>query len=257
VKRECVEASTVGQTHRDAGELLKARDQFLACSRDACPAVVRSSCTRWLGEVEVSIPSVVIRAADASNADITDGTASIDGVKYPLDGKAIPLDPGKHLVVVDTDGGIHLERKVLLAAGEKSRLIELRVEPPKVQPAPAKADVAPAPATSAAVPTGAWILGGVGVAALGSFAFFAVSAKKELTKLEDVCSPTCTDSQTETGRQNALVADISLGVGVAALAGAVTWALLSSPKPAEAASATAWSVTPTDRGGYATWSGRF
>ena len=260
VKRECVDASTEGQTNRDAGQLLKARDQFLVCSRDACPAVVRSSCSRWLSEVEQQVPSVVIRAADSSNTDITDGSATIDGVKFPLDGKPIPLDPGKHVVVVDVEGGAHLEKKLLLAAGEKSRLIELRV--PATAPAPpAEAVSKPSeqkpPATRSSIPTGAWVLGGVGVVALGSFGFFALSAKKELNQLKDNCSPSCADSQTDVGRTDALIADISLGVGGLALAGAVTWALLGSSKPDDTAQATQLLLTPTPRGGYASLTGRF
>jgi hypothetical protein len=259
VKRECVEASTEGQLKRDAGELLSARDRFLVCSRDACPAVVRSSCSGWLTEVEQQIPSVVVRAADASNADITDGSATIDGIEHPLDGKPIPLDPGKHVVVVDTQDGVHLEKKLLLAAGEKSRLIELRITPAaSAEPVSTPSQPPPAAPGSSGIPTGAWILGGVSVVALGSFGVFALSAKKELDQLEEKCAPSCEDSQSDTGRTNALIADISLGVGVVALAGAVTWALLGgSSEPAASERSARLSVSPAPHGGYATLSGRF
>jgi hypothetical protein len=85
VKRACVDASTLGQTNRNAAHLLEAREQFLVCSRDACPAVVRDSCARWLAEVEELTPSIVIRAADTTDSDITEGSATIDGASYPLD----------------------------------------------------------------------------------------------------------------------------------------------------------------------------
>src|SRR6478609_2672058 len=129
IKRGCIDASTAGQTSRDAGKLLEARAQLLKCASDACPAVVRSSCSRWLSDVEEQIPSIVIRAADAAHVDITEGTATIDGSPASLDGKPISLDPGPHLVVVEAPDGTRLEKKVLLAAGEKSRLLELRAEP--------------------------------------------------------------------------------------------------------------------------------
>lgn len=255
VKRQCVEASTAGQTSRDAGELKSARDSFLTCSRDQCPAVVRSSCARWLSEVEAQLPSIVIRAADATDGDITDGTATIDGVEVPLDGKPIPLDPGKHLVVVQTQGGVRLEKKVLLAAGEKSRLIELRAESPK--PA-AEAAPPPAAAPSKGIPTGAWVLGGVGVVALGSFGYFGLSARGELNDLKSQCSPSCERSQSDAGRRDALLADISLGVGAAALTGAVVWALLGDSSRESPKQSTAhWSLVPTTQGGLATVTGRF
>jgi hypothetical protein len=262
VKRECVDASTEGQTSRDAGDLMKAREKFLVCSRDACPAVVRSSCSHWLVEAEQQIPSIVVRAADASNADVTDGTATVDGNKYPLDGKPILLDPGKHTVVLDTQDGAHLEKKVLLAAGEKSRLIELRVEGPKTAEAPTRgeADVTPprkGPPQKAGVPTGVWVLGGVSIVALGSFGFFALSAKKELNSLNNLCSPRCNPSDTNTGKKDALIADISLGVGVAALAGAVTWALLSSGSKSSETAQAQLALVPSPHGGFAALSGRF
>jgi hypothetical protein len=102
------------------------------------------------------------------------------------------------------------------------------------------------------------VLGGVSVVALGSFGFFALSAKKELDQLEEKCAPSCEDSQSDTGRTNALIADISLGVGVAALAGAVTWAILGgSSEPAASERAATLALTPTLHGGYATVSARF
>jgi hypothetical protein len=257
VKRECVEASTAGQTSRDAGELKSARDSFLTCSRDQCPSVVKSSCARWLSEVEAQLPSIVVRAADASDADITEGTATVDGVEVQLDGKPISLDPGKHLVVVETTGGVRLEKKVLLAAGEKSRLIELRVEAPKTEPERSEGPTKRAAASSGGIPTGAWLLGGAGVVALGSFGFFGLSAKSELNKL-DSCSPSCSRSQSDSGRRDALIADISLGVGVVALAGAVTWAVLSSgPKDEASQNKTHWAVAPTPQGAAATVYGQF
>jgi hypothetical protein len=264
VKRECVDASTLGQTSRDAGQLLKAREQFLVCSRDACPAVVRTSCNHWLAEVEELTPSVVIRAADAADSDITDGAATIDGVQYPLDGKTIPLDPGKHVVVVESPGGVRAEKKVLLGAGEKSRLIELRLNSGKPQETDKPAVIASQPQVAPAradrrssIPAGAWVLGGVSVAALGSFGYFAISASSELDKLKKACSPSCTDKQTHTGRTNALLADVSLGVGVAALAGAVTWALLARPVSHEPTTAARLVIAPTARGGYAYFSTSF
>jgi hypothetical protein len=263
VKRECVDASTVGQTSRDAGQLLKAREQFLVCGRDACPGVVRSSCQRWLAEVEEQTPSVVVRVADAEGGDITDGTATIDGVEHPLDGKPVLLDPGKHVVAVTGHDGSRVEKKLLLATGEKSRLVEVRLEMAKPSGAGkssgAASEAPPHGPTEerAGIPTGAWVLGGVSVLAFGSFGVFGLSARSELDKLKKACSPSCTEEQTKTGRTNALVADISLGVGVAALAGAVTWALLSRPSSPETTSTARLSVVPLERGGYASLNATF
>lgn len=261
VKRECIDASTAGQTSRDAGQWLEARAQFLRCASDACPAVVRSSCSQWLSDVEGLIPSVVIRAADAHDLDITDGTAMVDGVPVPLDGKPVSLDPGPHSIVVKTPSGLHLEKKVLLAAGERSRLIELRATEP-FTPAPAlptpAARLAPLEATpadaSSASPSsiGPWVLGGTSLVALGSFTVFAIAAKNQLNRLQATCSPSCSADQTAAGKRDAGIADISLGVSVAALAGAVTWALLNGSTAEQAAPAAQLSLAPSRHGGLAT-----
>lgn len=271
IKRACVDASTQGQTHRNAAQLLEAREQFLACSREACPSVVRDSCSRWLGEVEDLTPSVVLHAFDGSDADITDGTASIDGASYPLDGKTIPLNPGKHVIVLEGPDGTKVEKRLLLASGEKSRLVELRLggrkpaesaPPMPVAPTPSP-PIAPPPRSahesdrSSSIPAGAWVLGGVSLVSFGSFAFFGLSANSEFGKLKDACSPSCTDEQLKTGRTNALVADISLGLGVAALAGGITWALLSHGGGSEEKAVARVSVAPTDHGGYASFTSSF
>jgi hypothetical protein len=272
VKRACVEASTLGQTNRNAAQLLEAREQFFICSRDACPAVVRDSCNRWLSEVEELTPSIVIRAADAANSDITEGVAAIDGVNYPLDGKIIRLNPGKHVVVVEGQAGARAEKKLLLASGEKSRLVELRLDTgtapendkpagataqaPVVAVTPAQKERAPSDRKSS-TPTGAWVLGGASLVGFGSFALFAVSANGEFGRLKKACSPSCTEDQMKTGRTDALVADISLGLGVAALAGGITWALLANHDSHEPITASRFSIGPTARGGYASFSTSF
>jgi hypothetical protein len=221
-----------------------------------------TTCNRWLAEVQELTPNVSVRVSDAANTDITEGTVKIDGEPHSLDGKTIPLDPGKHVVVVETSDGARAEKKVLLATGEKSRLIALHLETPKKPEVRAPASsapppLAPGPERKSTIPTGAWVLGGASVVALGSFGLFAISARSELSKLKKACSPSCTDAQTKPGRTDALVADVSLGVGVAALAGAVTWALLAGPSSREPTSAARLSIAPLERGGYASFSQAF
>ena len=258
VKRECIEASTAGQTNRDAGAMLKARANFVTCASDACPSVVRSSCSKWLSDLEPQIPSVVIRAADAANVDITDGAATIDGAAVPLDGKPLLLDPGTHSIVVEAPSGVHLEKKVLLATGERSRLIELRAAPPPPRPEPPAGVLGQPPPVSDAgrSSVGPWLLGGTSLVALGSFTYFAISAKNELNRLQASCSPACAPGSDEAGRRDALIADISLGVSVAALAGALTWALLDGRAAPQERSARL-SVVPTPHGGFANFGAAF
>jgi hypothetical protein len=80
-------------------------------------------------------------------------------------------------------------------------------------------------------PTASLVLGAVGIVGLASFGYFALDARAEKKELSDSCAPDCTDSQTASLRHKALAADISLGIGLAALAGG-TWIWLSyDPDP--------------------------
>ena len=259
-KKACVLASTEGQVARDDGKLLEARKSLLACARDECPAVVRKSCAEWLSDVEERMPSAIIRVLDASGSDVTDVSVSVDGEKIALDGRSINLEPGQHTAQLEAADGTKTEHKFLLAERQKSRIIDLHAAPASAEPGPAKvsADVSAQPPTHGfSPPTGAWILGGVGIVALGSFSYFGLTAKHQLSTLQNSCSPTCTDSETKPGRTDAVVADISLGVGVVALVSAVTWTLLSPSSNERKAEAARFELAPTSNGGFATLRGAF
>ena len=60
-KAECVAASEKAQQLRDDRKLIEARDQFLACARDACPAAVKKDCADQIADVNKRTPSVVVR----------------------------------------------------------------------------------------------------------------------------------------------------------------------------------------------------
>src|SRR5262249_28263072 len=66
----CIVASDEGQRLRDDSHLTAARDQFIRCARDVCPAPIRKDCTQWLDDVEQRVPRVVLEARDAAGGDI-------------------------------------------------------------------------------------------------------------------------------------------------------------------------------------------
>ena len=61
-KQECVSAYESGQRMKQRGALLEAREQFLSCAQPTCPEALASDCSRFLDEVELDIPSVVLSA---------------------------------------------------------------------------------------------------------------------------------------------------------------------------------------------------
>ncbi len=245
--RACIAASTDGQTLRQQGKLLAAREQMIACARDSCPGVVRAQCARWLKEVEVAIPSVVVRAVDASGADVIGARLSIDGRPQALDGQPVRLDPGTHTVAVETDAGARKQERLLLLEGEASRRVIVRL-PKAASPAAAAGATA---STWTRIPLGAWILGGAGLVALGGATYFGLAAKSELDGLQSSCSPHCTDARTQPGRTDALVFDVLLGVGVSAVAGALVWGLAFPSRADDAPPPVQVGVEPLPGGGFA------
>ncbi len=248
----CIAASTDGQTQRQQGKLLAARDQMIACARDACPSVVRSHCARWLKEIEAAIPSVVVRAVDSSGADVIGARVTIDAHPARLDGQPVRLNPGPHTVAVEADGGARKEEHVLLLEGEASRRVIVRL--PATGPAATPGtSAASSTSPSSRIPVGAWILGGAGVLALGGATYFGLAAKSELDGLQSSCSPHCSDARTQPGRTDALVFDVLLGVGGAAVAGALVWALALPSHEGAGGAAVQLDVRPLPGGGLASF----
>ena len=53
--------------------------------------------------------------------------------------------------------------------------------------------------------------------ALGSFGYFGLTSKSDLTKLRTDCAPYCAEAQLDDVKSRMLIADVSLGVGIVAL----------------------------------------
>jgi hypothetical protein len=104
------------------------------------------------------------------------------------------------------------------------------------------------------IPAGSWILAGAGALALSSFAYLAVSASDKHAELMRSCAPECSREETQAGRDRALAADLTLGAGIAALAGAAVWTWLAQPARRPDVRAT---LLPVRGGALAVWHSRF
>lgn len=236
-KQRCVAASTEGQKQRDAGKLLESRKLLLACASEQCPPIVTRYCAQWAAEVEAKTPSVVVRAQNASGADVDDVSVRVDDelIAEKLDGRAVALNPGQRLFRFECQGAPPVTRRLVIAEGEKARAIHVRFE--------TGCGVAPvAPPPRAAVHPLIWVLGGVGVAALGSFTYFAITGKNDLDQLKETCAPSCPEDDRASVRNRFIAADVSLGVSVLALGGATWWFLASRPGPDRRS--VGWTVKP-------------
>jgi hypothetical protein len=256
----CIQAAEEGETARKTGDILHARELFAQCSARECPTMLRRDCAGWLEDAERQIPSIVLGAHDAQGNDVVDARASVDGtlVREHLDGNAIALNPGSHVVRFESTGKVPSEVRVVLRAGEKNRPILATLAPP-APPAPAVPPSAGSPRTAApapaspppsvtpaeekrSVPAGAWVLGGVGLAAFGVFGYFGLTGMNDATTLRTTCAPGCTDAQISAVRMKLVAADIGLGVGILSVVAAVWIGVRGLTHSRGAAPASAWEI---------------
>jgi hypothetical protein len=225
---------------RDEGKLTAARSSFVACARDVCPKVVRQGCSRWLEELDKKLPELLVLARDAEGNDVAGVEIVIDGVVLVdrLRGRAVPLDAGEHRLELSAPGHVKQAATVVLNEGEKGR--SLRIVLQKV-PAP-KAKVAslppvPPPAEPGFSPPAlSLVLGGVAVLGTVGFAVLWSSAVSNAEEVRDSCAPRCLQSDADAIERRFIVADVVLGVGLAAAVAAVAVYVLSQP-PSRASAA--------------------
>ncbi|WP_437475999.1 hypothetical protein WME75_25370 [Sorangium sp. So ce1014] len=248
---QCVAAHAEVQTLRRNQKLLEARRVLKGCARSECPAPVLRDCAAWVDEIERATPSVVFNVTSGGE-QVAGSRVLVDGQPVELSSSGAPLrlDPGKHTYRVEHDGYRPVAKELILFEGQRFRQLNVALEPVVVPQAPA----AQALMTERyrPVPALTYVLAGVGVAGAASFAVWGLMGRSEQDHLEQTCRPKCTDSDLTSVRTRYLIADISLGVGAAAFAGAALTYLL---RPTEERSI-AVSVEPNRTGVYGTVSFR-
>ena len=177
-KMQCVESYEAAQKLRQEGKLRASRAELLKCSSEACPPSLRKDCAPWLREVEDALPTVVLAARAADGHDLVDVRVTFDGAPLvdQLDGRAVAVDPGVHVFRFETSGLAPVDERVVVREGQKLRALQATFTPaptamraaPLAQTPPAE----PAPGAPRPVPIAAYVLGGVGVVALGAAAYF-------------------------------------------------------------------------------------
>jgi hypothetical protein len=228
---ECASAAETGQKRRDEGKLLDAKQALIRCAQASCPAVIQGDCAKWLPEVDARIPSLVLRAVSDSGEDLRAVRVARDGQPWlpSLDGASMPIDPGPLKLRFEADGFEPLDKEVVVAEGQRSRIIEVELRrtggAPKETPAPP-----PEEAASGGPGPLPWIFLGVGAAGLGTFGVFQIVAAGEVSDIEDGCgaSRTCTDDDLDPTRTKLVVSAIGLGVGIAGVSAAVLTFVLAS-----------------------------
>ncbi|WP_437685670.1 hypothetical protein [Sorangium sp. So ce176] len=262
----CFTASEEGQRLRDEGRLREARARFIACGAAACPALVRSDCAGWLADVTARVPTLILSAEDDQGQDAADVRVTLDGAPLAarLDGKAVEVDPGEHVLRFERAGSDPVALRLVVREGEKLRRVSARLAPPATAragaatpgggvTAPREDQAASPPASSLLLPIA---LGGVAAAGGVAYAALGLSARADADRLRATCAPRCAEADVDAVRTKVIAANVAFGVGVAALGGAVAALLLRGPMPAAPAAA-AVHVVPLPGGAAAALGARF
>lgn len=266
-RKACISAADDGQKLRDDGKLKDARDKFITCADKACPAAISKQCADWVGEVDHDTPTIAFRAKDASGKEIFDVQVEIDG--QPIGGitpKATAADPGSHKIRFNRADGTSVEETFLLRPAEKDRIIELTFKGPAAPVGPSTPPppiITPPPASGGGgggfrFPALAWVglsvmvVGGVGTGV------FAVMANSDENKLRTTCAPFCNPSDQSSIDTKIILANVSLGLGIAGLGLTVISTIVANVGKKEAPPATSGLVVaPLPNGAALGWAGRF
>jgi len=250
--KRCVAQNNDGVQKRDEHQLLAARTAYRACVAEReCPELVRAECDAALAEMKTAIPTLLVAVLDAQHHDLAGATLTLDGKPVPLDGSALEVDPGAHELVAQS-GELSAHLQVIAIESDLNRRVEIVLAQPHADPPPVHT-LPPRVESRSLVP--AYVLGGVAVVGAASFSYFALSGHAEMGPL-DRCKPYCNPDDVRSVRTKYLLADISLGVSLLALAGAGYW-LLAEPKEPQARKEAPFSFGLTARPGEARLSVRW
>jgi len=243
----------VGNCLSSKGKLLDALKAFeetaaLASSEpDEHKAAVWSSAAK--AEIEAltpRIPHVVVRAPAEPGVEVT-----LDGEPQRAFGEPRALDPGSHRLVASAPGKLEFAQELALGEGQS-----LAIEVPRLEPVPVVAPPSASATGEAAAHTGEgapaagasnsrvlpWALVGVGGAVLAGGIVTGLVAANRASDLESDCPNHMCEgdlSQRDGVHDTAVLADVLMGVGLAATAAGVTWLVLTAEDDANAASISA------------------
>jgi len=151
-------------------------------------------------------------------------------------GSALPLDPGKHLLVVSAEQHEPRTFEVTLTEGENRVIdvepgLEIAVAPPP--PPPADSETRSTPGDDSSLRTVSYVVGGAGVVGLGIGAVFGLRAASKWSDAQSNCKPNeCgAGSKAQTEKDDAssagTISTIAFTIGAAALVTGITLFVIS------------------------------
>jgi hypothetical protein len=263
---DCVQSFENGQTLRKAGKLLASSEALIACSQPSCPAFIAKECTELYTQAQNSLPSITVGAVDSQGNALTDISVYLDGkllTEHP-DGRAVQVDPGVHELKFMPKDKPEVIMKALVAEGEKNKLVSAVIPTPEVKSTQKPEPVTEPPQSSAATtekhsspPIAAYIVGGLGVLAVGTGVTLRLLASHDYDHLSNTCHSSCSDSDVDSLSRKYTVSSIVLAGGGAALATAGVLFFIHGSSKSQPQSGFVLAPTPVGAGAWASWRGSF
>jgi hypothetical protein len=265
VAEKCSAAYEQTQRQRANGAFLEASQAAQVCSQAECNALIVQECIKLFEQLQQDTPSVVFSVRNGNGEELDTVQVQIDGheVADHLDGRPIEMNPGLHTFRFEAPGLPPVETKQTARVGDRNRLMEIvlgdkrpqATEPKAAAPITSPTQPPPEPPRKAKIPVASIALGGVGLLGLGAFGYFRLSATHDYNEMGRTCSPRCNPDDTAKIHDKFQLSYIGLGVGAAAIGGAVL--LLVVNRDRQGAPAAEVAVMPTYDGARAQWQTRF
>ncbi len=205
--------------------------------------------------LEQRVPYLTLKLAHTAPA----GTAVLlDGKDHPPQsfGVAVPVEMGEHRILVRAAGRADGAYRVVLAEAQRAEVV---LEPgaltpgvagaPPAAPASAPGSAAVDTASPAPTPLVGYVVGGIGVAALGTSLVTGILASSKESTVNDACRTRpggggryCTEeglAAADSGRTLATVSDVTLGLGLVGVGFGVWWIFFHAEQPQDAPAASA------------------
>jgi hypothetical protein len=248
---QCIAASDQGLDLRKQEKLIESRQALATCAAPACGVDISGVCQKRLAEVSAALPSIVFSPKDGVGNDVTGVKMYVDGasVGETLDGRPLTLNPGPHTFKFEMAGLPPVQRSFVLTEGAKDRQERIDMAPSVVPPTglvtvtPLTSSAPPA-RTSGTQKTVGFVVGGLGLAAIGAGSVFGLFASSKWSASKDDCSsssPTgCPNHAEAVIEHNAAVTDGTISTVAFAAGGAavVTALFLVLLAPRESSSQT-------------------
>jgi hypothetical protein len=212
----------LAEAHAELSRTLSEADALVATDRRYEGA--RDLARRGVAELDPRVAQLSVRVVDPPpGVTVRVGDAALDASAL---GVALPYDPAEVIVRAEAPGFVSAQQSVRLTAGGRAS-IELALRPaPPATSAPVAFPDGTAPSTrGGGVRVAGFVIGGLGIASLVTFGVLGSMASSDFDELSRVCPrPACTAErvrQINDGEQLTTMANVTLGVGAAALVAGV------------------------------------